>query len=74
MHPVSTIRANALAMMTSVGAPVTREHLTALASKYERAYRRYRAAKRPPAREHLCGALSTARAFYSLARRADVGR
>lgn len=41
-----------------------------LAQSYEASYRRWRASKRPPTREHLMGALLTARAFYSLARAA----
>lgn len=63
--------ANAIAMLTKAGAPMTRANLTRLAVQYERAYRRSRASKRPPARHLLVGQLDTARAFYRLARRAE---
>lgn len=55
-------------MMITFGAPMTPDNLTRLAGKYERTYRRARASRRPPPRQHLAGMLQTARAAYRLAR------
>lgn len=66
-------RANAEEYMQRIGAPMTRENLTRLAKQYETAYRRHRASKNPPIRRLLHGEIATARAFYSLARRAEQG-
>lgn len=63
-------RQNAQRLLRRNGAPMTPAHLTKLAKQYEASYRRWRASKSVPAmaREHLLGAVQTARAFYSLAR------
>ncbi len=62
---------NAVALMTAFGITPTAEGLLKHAAKYEKAYRRARSSKRPPAPHLLAGMLSTARAFYSLARTAS---
>ncbi len=61
---------NAAAMMEAFGAPMTRTNLTRLAKQYEAAYRRARVSKRVPEHHLLVGMLGTARAYWTLARRA----
>lgn len=46
----------------------TPANLARLARQYEATYRRWRRSLSQPQRDHLIGALLTARAFYSLAR------
>ena len=70
MPTVAEIKDRSRRMLAVSGAPSNAAHLRRLAEKYERSYRRWRASRRPPTREHLCGALQTARAFYSLSREA----
>lgn len=68
IHNTDTRKLKALAYYADRNIPVNPARLFLLAKRYEAAYRRHRASKRPPSRQYLAGELLTARAFYSLAR------
>jgi hypothetical protein len=59
-----------LEAMEMFGAPTTRENLTRLAKQREKTARRLRGKTKPDARAQRLAYLQTARAFYTLARRA----